>query len=97
LLDSSLSEQQIADLSRRDLRILRNIVYARRGRAFRSELLNAYFSATDWYKPDSKYTEARLTKTDRNNVKLIQEAEASLGCPLSDAQQKIQDAWFEGG
>jgi YARHG domain len=61
VLDMQLSMDQLKDLSRRDLRLLRNTVYARRGRPFRSDLLRAYFEATEWYKADTSYTEARLT------------------------------------
>jgi YARHG domain len=56
VLDMQLSVDQLKDLSRRDLRLLRNTVYARyarRGRPFRSDLLRAYFEATGLTPPSS--------------------------------------------
>ncbi|MEP7051028.1 MAG: YARHG domain-containing protein [Pseudomonadota bacterium] len=44
---------------------MRNMVYARRGRPFRSEILRAYFARLDWYKADPAYTDARLTDVDQ--------------------------------
>ena len=94
LLDHQITMEQLADFSRRDLRILRNMVYARHGRPFHSELLQKYFSTMDWYKPDPSYTEARLSALDTRNIKLIRSVEDQLGGPLSDMQQKFEDGWF---
>jgi hypothetical protein len=94
ILDKQLTLQQLNDLSRRDLRLLRNIIYARRGRPFRSPLLNTYFSATDWYKVDPSYTEARLTQVDSRNIKLIRSLEDQLGGPLTDSEHQREDGFI---
>jgi len=94
ILDKQLTVEQLKDLSRRDLRLLRNIIYARHGRQFRSELLRAYFEATDWYKADAAYTDARLTGVDNRNIKLIRSIEDQLGGPLTDFEHKNEDGWI---
>jgi hypothetical protein len=94
LLDKQLTVDQLKDFSRRDLRLLRNLVYARRGRPFHSELIKAYFAAVDWYKPDRAYTDARLTALDRRNINVILSVENSLGGPLTDYEHKKEDGWF---
>jgi hypothetical protein len=94
LLDRQITVEQLADFSRRDLRLLRNMVYARHGRPFHSELLQNYFGTMDWYKADASYTEARLSALDARNIKLIRSVEDQLGGPLSDMQQKVEDGWF---
>jgi hypothetical protein len=94
LLDKQLAVDQLKDFSRRDLRLLRNLVYARRGRPFHSELIKAYFAAVDWYKPDPAYTDARLTALDRRNINVILSVENSLGGPLTDYEHKKEDGWF---
>jgi hypothetical protein len=94
LLDKQLTVDQLKDFSRRDLRLVRNLVYARRGRPFHSELIKAYFAAVDWYKPDPAYTDARLTALDRRNIKVILSVEDSLGGPLTDYEHKKEDGWF---
>jgi hypothetical protein len=96
LLDRQITVDSLKDFSRRDLRLLRNLIYARRGRPFHSELLQTYFAAVDWYKPDPKYTDARLTALDKRNINLILSVENSLGGPLTDWQHKKEDGWFSG-
>lgn len=94
LLDKLLSIEQLADMSRRDLRILRNTIYARHGYVFKSVLLTDYFQGTDWYKPDSEFTPKRLTSVDTRNVKLIKSVENTLGGPLTDHEHKTEEGWF---
>lgn len=94
LLDKLLTVEELMDFSRRDLRLLRNMVYARRGRPFHSELLKDYFSATEWYHSDTKYSDAKLTDIDKRNINIILSVESSLGGPLTDYLHKIVDGWF---
>lgn len=94
LLDKQLTVDQLSDFSRRDLRLVRNLVYARRGRPFKSALLKSYFGTLDWYKPDPNYTDARLTPLDKRNIKVILSVEDSLGGPLTDYQHKKDEGWF---
>jgi hypothetical protein len=94
ILDKQLTVDQLKDLSRRDLRLLRNTIYARHGRQFRSELLRSYFEATDWYKSDSAYTDALLTAVDNRNIKLIRSLEDQLGGPLTDFEHRNEDGWI---
>lgn len=97
-LDKQLKVADLRQLSGRDLRILRNTIYARRGRSFKSPVLREYFEQKDWYKPDPRYTDARLTPVDQRNVTLIKSVEEELGGPISDDEQQksLQDANFDG-
>jgi hypothetical protein len=94
LLDQQITVDQLSDFSRRDLRLVRNLIYARHGRPFRSELLQKYFSTVNWYKSDPQYTDARLTAIDKRNIKVIRSLEDELGGPLTDLQHKLEDGWF---
>ena len=70
-----LSAADLAGLSKAQLRIARNEIYARRGRYFQSADLKAHFSAFAWYKP---YTwNPGLTSVELANVFLIQSLENS--------------------
>ena len=95
-LERLLTLDELADLSQRDLRILRNTVYARHGREFKSDTLIQWFSDKDWYQPDPAFSDARLTGIDRKNVKLIRSVEDSLGGPMSEHEQKADEGWFDG-
>jgi len=66
-----LSETDLAGLSRDELRILRNCVYARHGRKFVSPELQRYFDRRPWYRPRSDYKDIDLTENDKINLSLI--------------------------
>lgn len=91
--DRLLTTKELEPLSLRDLRILRNTIYARRGRPFKSPILSAYFSSTDWYKADEDYNDSRLTAVDNKNINIVRSVEDSLGGPMNDASEA---AWFGG-
>lgn len=93
-LEALLAANQLATLSLRDLRMLRNTIYARRGRPFRSALLQGYFGEMDWYQPDDAYSDAKLTAIDRKNIRLIQSVEKANGGPLTDYEHKVEEGWF---
>jgi hypothetical protein len=82
-LEHVLDRRTLLRMSLRDLWILRNMIYARRGRPFRSSILLTYFANTDWYHPDETYNDARLRRVDRQNLRLIQSVEAELGGPTN--------------
>jgi hypothetical protein len=92
-LESVLERQKLLQMSPRDLWILRNMIYARRGRPFRSSILIEYFEGTAWYHPDNAYNDARLRRVDRQNLRLIQSVEAELGGP-TNAQSEAEMAMF---
>ncbi|HEX8437564.1 YARHG domain-containing protein [Archangium sp.] len=83
-LDEVLKVKDLRLLSLRDLRFLRNTIYARRGRPFKSELLQQHFAHMPWYQADKAYSDARLTKTDKRNIDLIRAVEKEFGGALGD-------------
>lgn len=94
LLDAQLTKAQLDNMSRRDLRLLRNTIYARHGYKFKSDLLQMHFDDLVWYRVDPKYTPKRLTRIDWRNIKLIKSVENTLGGPLTDWEHKDRDGWF---
>jgi len=91
-LDRVLSVGELRQLSLRDLRLLRNTIYARRGRPFKSKVLQAHFSAMSWYRKDEAYTDARLTANDKRNIDLIRAVENEFGGPLQDEDWLVDPA-----
>jgi hypothetical protein len=83
-LDRTLALDEVRQLSLRDLRLLRNTIYARRGRTFKSEILRDHFGGMEWYKVRPDYTDKLLTANDVRNIALIKSVENELGGPLSD-------------
>jgi hypothetical protein len=91
-LDRLLKPEEVRKLSLRDLRLLRNTIYARRGRPFKSHILQDHFGGMSWYTIDPGYTDKKLTANDTRNVALIKSVENELGGPLSDEDWLIEPA-----
>ena len=53
---------------------MRNGIFAYYGRTFEKEEWRAFFAAKPWYKPDSAFTEARLSPVARTNVAFLKRA-----------------------
>lgn len=71
-----LTPSELAGLSKSDLRIMRNTIYARHGYIFKSDDLTEYFSNFSWYKP--RYSSLPLdafSDVERHNIELIQKYE----------------------
>ena len=74
-LERPLLPSELEGFSKPALRIWRNAIYARHGRTFKSEDLQALFNEYAWYKPDENYSDEKLTDIDIQNIKLIQQFE----------------------
>lgn len=71
-----LTDSDVAGLSSSQLRILRNTIYARHGRKFKSADLRNYFSGFSWYTPlYDEISPNSLSDTERHNITLIQKYE----------------------
>ncbi len=57
-----------SDSALKELRLLRNGIYARHGRIFESRDLREHFSKFGWYRPSSAYNDAMLSKTEIEGV-----------------------------
>jgi hypothetical protein len=69
-----------------DLRLLRNEIYARRGKVFKSKDLNEYFIVQAWYKPDPDFKDEMLSETERKNLAVIKEAETNAISKFSEVE-----------
>ena len=75
-LDSKLIDADIKDLDKTQLRLMRNAVYARHGRTFKSVDLQSLWECYTWYKKNPNYSDSLLTDIDKYNIELIQKYEA---------------------
>ncbi|MDO8734549.1 MAG: YARHG domain-containing protein, partial [Elusimicrobiota bacterium] len=60
----------LKNMTRDDLRNLRNEIYARHGYIFKSEDLSVYFRSKEWYIPNPDFSESKLSAEE---IKLITE------------------------
>jgi len=70
-----LTEDDLRGMSKSELRILRNEIYARHGYIFKSQDLRDYFSAKDWYHPQYNDVSSLLNTIEKKNVAFIQRYE----------------------
>lgn len=70
-----LTEDDLLGLSKQELRILRNEIFARHGYIFKSQDLRGYFSTKDWYKPQYNDVTRLLNTIEQRNVAFIQRHE----------------------
>jgi hypothetical protein len=78
-----ITELMLAGLSLHELRLLRNEIYARRGRAFRTEWLAQHFWSQPWYEPREDGAEPELTDIEKKNVETIVAVERRIRDELS--------------
>jgi hypothetical protein len=89
-----VTEDLLKGLSLHELRLMRNEVYARRGRAFRTEWLSQYFYSQPWYDPREDFTEPELSDIEKKNIETIVAYERKVKDSLST--QPITAGLLEG-
>lgn len=66
-----LSSDFVSNLSKADIFILRNSIFARHGFAFRDKQLRLYFEEYDWYMPVFGDVKDKLTTIEKVNIDLL--------------------------
>lgn len=77
ILSAKMDSLELSHLTKSNLRLLRNEIFARHGYIFKSQELTDYFSTFGWYKPNLTIEKVykQLTKIDRYNISLIKAIE----------------------
>ena len=91
-LDDPLPHPVARALAASDRRLMADAVHARRGRKSPVPEHHAVFEQFEWYQPDERYSNRRLTELDRANLDVINdpppepqpEAEASAADAIAD-------------
>lgn len=89
-----VAEEMLKGLSLHELRLLRNEVYARRGRQFRTEWLAQYFWSQPWYEAREDNKEPELSQTEQKNIETIVVYERKVREGLSTTP--VTNALLEG-
>ena len=75
LATEEIKEEMLEGMFIEDLRVLRNEIYARRGRVFKDEALQKYFESQAWYKADPEFKDDGLAPMEIKNLSVIKQAE----------------------
>ena len=81
-----ITDETLGAMFAEDLRVLRNEVYARRGRIFKDPELQKYFAAQAWYKPNPDFKDEMLNAIEAKNLAKIREAEETATSKFSEAE-----------
>jgi len=87
-MDKAITPAALENIGLHELRLLRNEIYARRGRQFKTAWLAESFSQYTWYKPDEKFRDDMLTDVQKSNVRIITARERELHDALSTKTMK---------
>lgn len=81
-----ITEEMVNGLFVEDLRVLRNEIYARRGRVFKDEQLQKYFITQAWYQPNPDFKDEQLSEIEAKNLAIIREAENNAISKFSEVE-----------
>ncbi len=81
-----LSKERIANLDSEEpdefepevseLGLLRGVIFGKRGRIFKDRRIQGFLDRQPWYKPDPDFSNASLTKIEKENLDLVRLREA---------------------
>ena len=66
-----LTENDVANLNKGDLLIIRNTIYARHGYSFKSRPLRVFFDNESWYMPLNTDIKNAFTDIEKKNIVLL--------------------------
>src|ERR1043165_9524194 len=66
-----ISDAMLRGLSLHELRLLRNEIYARHGRIFKTMWIQQYFGSQPWYDPKEDFKDEEISGPDKTNIETI--------------------------
>ena len=82
-----ISESELQNLTPWQLKVARNEIYARHGRAFVHKDLSCYFANQAWYSVNPSFSSSLLSYTENQNIATIlnYEKKANSSCLSKDS------------
>src|SRR6184192_564295 len=81
--DKLIAETMLRGLSLHELRLLRNEIYARHGRIFKTVWIQQYFGGQSWYDPKDDFKDEDISGKDKTNIETIVAYENKLHDQIS--------------
>ena len=70
-----LKSSDVENLTQKQIRVIRNLIFARHGYSFGAEDLRRMFEAYDWYQPLTTDVKDVLTEVEKNNLAILKRYE----------------------
>ncbi len=86
------SQSELDGLTKAELRLARNEIYARHGRKFDSQDLQDYFNSQPWYNgtiAPEDFDPSVLSSIEQQNIAAIEQAEASMQYVLPESNTRV--------
>jgi len=68
---TALKEEDVKNLRKLDLQIIKNTIFARHGYAFKKQTFRNFFDPVEWYVPVKNNVDNDLTAIENKNIKLL--------------------------
>lgn len=68
---TELTKVDVENLTKGDLLVIRNMIYARHGYSFKNRPLRVFFDAQEWYIPVNTDIKKDLTEIEKKNIQLL--------------------------
>jgi len=79
-----IADRMLRGLSLHELRLLRNEIYARHGRIFKTVWIQQYFGFQPWYDPKDDFKDEDISGNDKTNIETIVRYENKLHDSISN-------------
>jgi hypothetical protein len=93
-----IADSMLRGLSLHELRLLRNEIYARHGRIFKTMWIQQYFGGQPWYDPKEDFKDEEISGSDKTNIETIVKYENKLHDSISNkpiARALLQGLFLE--
>ena len=71
LAGKTIHTAKLHSFNKTELKLLRNTIFAKYGRSFKSDMLKTWFAKKGWYNVDPNYSDKVLTDTDKKNITIF--------------------------
>ncbi len=79
----TLTKTLVGSMQLEDVRNLKNEIYARHGKVFKTKWLESYFASLPWYKPNPDYSDALLNGVEKKNTTFLAQMQTKLQKAMS--------------
>ena len=79
----AISASMLGAMALEDVRNLKDEIYARHGRVFKTTWLQSYFASLPWYQPNANYADSMLNPTERSNIAYLDKLQTKLQKEMS--------------
>jgi uncharacterized membrane protein YvbJ len=74
-----ITENDLRSLTKEEVALIRNEIYARHGYMFQTEPYKSYFAEKEWYTPNANFNESMFNVVEESNKDFIAKYEQKMG------------------